>query len=159
MLLNEPAGRYVFSNLRYSGKKFRERTRNQRYYFFKSDLEWYSLLVYYFKDWFIQTVLPYERLTDPQEGPLIVQQLARQLESAGFQVATDLECQWHETFVHLAYAKRAPHRYSPSYTAAQKLKLLQVVNRALIDLSNHSVMIPILRQYLLNITNSVTVAK
>jgi hypothetical protein len=116
---------------------------------------WYKLLVYWFKEWYIQTVLPYELLTDSQEGPLIVQQLARQLESAGFQVAPDPDCQWYDTVFRLAYSKRAPHRYRPSYTHSQKRKLLQVINRALVVFDGHLVMTPILNQYMLDIASLV----
>jgi hypothetical protein len=115
---------------------------------------------YWFNEWYIQqTVIPYERLTQFQDGPQIVQQLARHLESAGFPVASDPDCQWYETVVRLAEHKRAPHRYKPSYTPAQTLKLLQVVNRALVDLDGHSVMTPMLNQYLLDIAALMSAAE
>lgn len=120
---------------------------------------WYKLLAYWFKEWYIQTIIPYEQLTDLRDGPLIVQQLSRQLESAGFQVASDSGCQWYETVVRLAEHKRGPHRYRPSYTPSQKLKLLRIVNRALELLDRHSFMTPILNQYMIDIASSVNVSE
>ena len=123
---------------------------------FDRELElWYKLLKYWFDEWYVQTVLPYERLTDSEHGPPILEQLVRQLESAGFPVAEDFECQWYQTVIRLAKSKREPRRYTPKYTPEQKMKLLEVINRAMTELKGHTVMTPILSQYMMDITHSV----
>ena len=116
---------------------------------------WYQLLKYWFKEWYVQTVLPYERLTHSEYGPPNLEQLVRHLESSGFPVATDFECQWYQTVIRLAENKREPRRYTPKYTTVQKMKLLEVINRIMTDLEGHSVMTPILSQYIKDISQSV----
>ena len=123
---------------------------------FDAEIEgWNVLLNYWLKEKYVQTVLPYERLTDPKEGPQIVKQLMRHLESAGFPVATDFECQWYKTVVRSAKSKRNGRQYVPKYTSDQKLKLLEVINRTMVDLEGHSIMTPILSQYMMDISQSV----
>jgi hypothetical protein len=118
---------------------------------------WYHMIVYWFDHWYVQTVLPYERLTDPDEGPLVLQQLARQLESSGFHVATDYTCQWYDCVVQSAKVKRAPHAYVPAFTSAQKMKMVRVVQQASEHFAHHSVLAPVLQQYIIDIEQHVRV--
>jgi hypothetical protein len=115
--------------------------------------QWSKLLVYWFDHWDVQTLLPYEQLTHPETGPLLVQQLALHLEFSGFSTATDYECQWYDCVVQSARVKRAPHRYAPSYTLTQKRKMLQAVKQSLVRFSDHSALAPLLHQYTIAIQN------
>jgi hypothetical protein len=108
---------------------------------------WSELLVYWFDHWDVQTVLPYEQLTHPETGPLLIRKLAQQLESSGFPTATDFECQWYDAVVKSARVKRAHHQYTPSYTLAQKLKMLHLVKQSLARFSDHPILAPVLYQY------------
>jgi hypothetical protein len=119
--------------------------------------QWFALLVYWFDNWDIQTVIPYERLTQPKPGPFILQQLAQQLESSGFLTASDYQCQWYDCVVRSAKVKRAPHQYSPSYTLTQKRKIIDVVNQTLAHFSYHDVLAQVLQQYMLEIDQDVRV--
>ena len=121
--------------------------------------QWYTLLVYWFENWDIQTVLPYERLTRIETGPHILQQLAQQLESSGFPTATDFECQWIRSVVLSAKVKRAPHSYTPSYTLVQKRHMIQVVQRTLTRFSDHSALAAVLQQYITSMEQHVRVVQ
>jgi hypothetical protein len=68
----------------------------------------------------------YEKLVDPATGPAIVEQLAKQFEEAGYEVAPkeDLPCIWYRAVQKEWKWQKEFMKYIPGYTAEQRDKLL-----------------------------------
>merc|ERR1712232_691029 len=71
--------------------------------------------------------LEYEKLLDPEEGPVMVEQVAQVLRSSGFETAEDSEipCIWYKTIKPQWEDDKDFYQYIASYTADQKNLLLK----------------------------------
>ena len=85
-------------------------------------------------DYDVAFYIPYERLVNIETGPQLLSRLAAELRSNGVRVAAeeDLPCLWYKVvkegkksdLVTQKQTKRAPHRYVPSFTLQQQIKIL-----------------------------------
>jgi hypothetical protein len=98
--------------------------------------------------------LPYEGLTDPQQGPLLLQQVSKLLEQAKVpQVASstaekDLQCLWNYTVQDKPKMRRSGHSYTPGYTLQQHAQMLEMLSSLEREMAHVApALVPILVSY------------
>jgi hypothetical protein len=146
------------------GIMLEEDWRKNRDQWYKNVFEgWKKLIMTWknMKEYDIGMYIQYEAIMDPKRGPATLQQIASQLGSAGFTVASevDIPCIWYQV-VKDEYVRLNDYwNYVPGYTAEQQDYLLQELDKFQKEVADDKALVAILKEYYVDIRDNTRIDK
>jgi hypothetical protein len=104
----------------------------------------------------IALYVPYEQLTNLATGPALFQRVVQELRRVSHvRVAAeeDIDCLWYTVVKKSTRTKRAPHKYTPGYTADQKHQMIQMLETTLEEFADDPHLVEIVQGYLTDVAS------
>jgi hypothetical protein len=158
----------ILSHSKQAPLEFWKRTRNNT---FTNLFEgWKKTIVWWMRDghphpYNVSLVVPYEQLTNPQQGPVLLGKIAKEFREANISSvvssAEQMECLWRNVVLskNSTTKRSSEERYLPTFTLDQQSHFLKVLDELIATFADRKDVVQILQGYRLDIATNLLIDK